>query len=180
MRVFDPVRLADLETRMWQAYYEKSRVRLFSLLVTMLREQYGYSWATAADEAFHLGRAASTFADIRSDYEQVLPDLEHAYQAVRDRHDAGFDAAAVARAELAWWVARRVPGTDSPEQVGALIAEEYALLYGAAPKDVLKAAVRRAEAAALRDRQAAEPEWATIRRMLEESYRDLHAALSDE
>ena len=40
MRAFDPDRLADLEVRMWQAYYAKERSRLVGLLVTMLHEQY--------------------------------------------------------------------------------------------------------------------------------------------
>jgi hypothetical protein len=49
----DP-RMADLELRMWQAYYGKERVQLFALLV----------------------------------------------------------------AELAWWVAHRTPGEESPERAG--------------------------------------------------------------
>jgi len=53
MRAFNPPRLADLEVRMWQAYYAKERLRLFGLLVTMLHEQYHYSWATATLEGFH-------------------------------------------------------------------------------------------------------------------------------
>src|SRR5262249_4182033 len=63
MRQFEPARLATLEVGMWQAYYAQQRVRLFSLLVTMLREQYHYSWATATLEGFHLARAAATFGD---------------------------------------------------------------------------------------------------------------------
>src|SRR5262249_363003 len=42
LRQFQPARLADLEVRMWQAYYAKERVRLFTLLTKMLREQYHY------------------------------------------------------------------------------------------------------------------------------------------
>src|SRR5438445_7834009 len=76
MRQFDPNRLADLELRMWQAYYAKQNVGLFTLLVTMLHEQYRYSWTTATREAFHLARAAATLGNARSDYERVLPDLE--------------------------------------------------------------------------------------------------------
>src|SRR6185436_19358914 len=67
MREFEPDRLARLELEMWQAYYAKENVRLFRLLVTMLREQYHYSWAVAAKEAFHLARAAATFGNARSD-----------------------------------------------------------------------------------------------------------------
>ena len=52
-----------------------------------------------------------------------MPDLEAAYSTARDWLDAGFDPPAVARAELAWWVARRIPGQNSVEQVGGLIAD---------------------------------------------------------
>src|SRR5947208_2051651 len=69
MRRFDPARVADLEARMWQAYYAKQRGRLFFLLVTTLREQYHYSWAIATLEGFHLARAAATFGDLQSGYD---------------------------------------------------------------------------------------------------------------
>src|SRR5688572_11195927 len=129
LRAFDADRLADLELDMWQAYYRKERLRLFRGLVVTLREQYRYRWSDAVRAGSHLARAASTFGDARSDYERVLPDLEAAYDIARRWTGARFDPAAVARAELAWWVARRVPGQNSPEQIGSLIADEYALLY---------------------------------------------------
>jgi hypothetical protein len=178
MREFNPTRLADLELRMWKAYYAKDRARLFGLLVTMLREQYRYSWATATREAFHLARAASTFGDLKDDYEQVLPDLESGYATAKSWLDAGFDPRAVARAELAWWVARRIPGQNSADQVGHLIAQEYALLYETSAERMAPAALLRATAAKIRDEQAAQPDWDRIGRLLEQSYRELHAALA--
>ncbi len=180
MRVFDPVRLTHLEVDMWKAYYAKQRVRLFSLLVTMLHEQYHYSWATATREGFHLARAAATFGDLKGNYDVVLPDLETAYAMARDWTHAEFDPARVARAELAWWAQRRVPGANSPEQVGALIADEYALLYETSRARVADAALLRAEAGALRDAQAPQPDWDRIRDLLLRSYTALHAALSSE
>ena len=178
LRQFSPERLADLETRMWQAYYAKERLRLFALLVATLREQYRYSWAVATVEAFHLARAASTFAELRGDYERVLPDLEAAYRRTRSWSGGAFDPRAVARAELAWWVARRVPGQNAPEQVGRLIAEEYALLYETAVPRVEQAALLRAQAAALRDAQAQSPDWNRIAGLLLASYRELRLALA--
>ena len=178
MRRFDAARLADLEVRMWQSYYAKERVRLFGLLVTMLHEQYRYSWATAVTEGFHLARAAATFGDLKSNYDVVLPDLEAAYARAKSWMDASFDANAVARAELAWWVARRVPGRNSPEQIGSLIAEEYALLYETSPAVVQSAALLRAQAGAVRDAQASQPDWDRVARLLRESYRELAAALA--
>ena len=178
MRRFEPARLANLEVRMWQAYYAKERARLFGLLVTMLHEQYRYSWATAAIEGFHLARAAATFGDVHGGYEAVLPDLEAAYAQARSWTGAQFDPRAVARAELAWWVARRTPGQNSAEQIGALIAQEYALLYETTPENVAEPAFLRARAAALRDQQAASPDWDTIGRLLRASYDELLHALA--
>ena len=180
MREFNPPRLADLEVRMWQAYYAKERMRLFGLLVTMLHEQYHYSWATATVEGFHLARAAATFGDLRGGYDVVLPDLEAAYAKAKSWTHAEFDPRAVAHAELEWWVARRVPGQNSPEQIGGLIADEYALLYETTRARVESAALLRAQAAALRDAQAGRPDWDRIGRLLLQSYSELRAALSTE
>jgi len=180
MREFNPPRLADLEVRMWQAYYAKERLRLFGLLVTMLHEQYHYSWATATLEGFHLARAAATFGDLRNGYDVVLPDLEAAYAKAKSWTHAEFDPRAVARAELAWWVARRVPGQNSAEQIGGLIADEYALLYETTRARVEAAALLRAQAAALRDAQAGRPDWERIGRLLLQSYSELRSALSTE
>ena len=180
MRQFNPSRLADLEVRMWQAYYAKERVRLFSLLVTTLREQHHYSWAVAATEGFHLARAAATFGDLRSDYDIVLPDLEAGYAIARSWTGAGFDPRVVAKAELAWWVARRIPGQNSPEQVGALIADEYAVLYETTRARVETPALLRAQAAALRDAEAGKPDWVRIGVLLQASYRELLSALASE
>jgi hypothetical protein len=180
MRQFNPARLASLELRMWQAYYAKDRVRLFGLLVTMLHEQYRYSWAMATREAFHLARAAATFGDIRDHYEVVLPDLEAAYATAAWWLDAKFDPPAVARAELAWWAARRVPGQNSAEHVGRLMADEYALLYETSAARMEQAALLRATAGKLRDDEAARPDWDRIGTLLEQSYRELLDALSTE
>lgn len=178
INAFDPYRVADLELQMWQAYYEDDTVRLFRLLVVTLREQYHYSWATAASAAFDLARAASTFANAQFNYVTVLPDLESAYTTARDWLDADFDPAEVARAELAWWVARRTPGKNSPDQVGGLMADEYAMLYGAPRASVLHAARLRAEAAALRDQQADAPDWDRVGSLLAQSYVELHRSLN--
>lgn len=177
LRAFDPDRTAALELRMWQSYYERRNVRLFADLVTMGHEQYRYPWAKATIAAYHLARAAATFANLKSDYEQVLPDLERAYTIAKDWTHAGFDPAAVARAELAWWVARRVPGQNSPEQVGQLIADENALLYEVPRERVLEGSILRARAGRLRDEGGERADWAEVARLLQQSYRSLHAGV---
>jgi hypothetical protein len=177
IREFDADRIAHLEIEMWKAYYEKRNVRLFLLLTEMLREQRRYPWARAATEGFYLARPAARFAGMTGGYDAVLPDLERAYGMAKDWTGAGYDTAAVARAELAWWVARRDPKTQSPENVGRLIADLYAKMYGVTLERVAHAGRLRAEAAALRDRGRQQPDWATISELLRTSYRELHAAV---
>jgi hypothetical protein len=179
LRVFDPDRVAALELDMWQAYYKKEKVRLFRGLVTMLHEQNRYSWVRASQAGFYLARAAATFGDARSDYERVLPDLEKAYTIERDWMGASFDPAAVAKAELAWWVARRVPGQNSAEQVGALIARENGLLFGVPDAQVLEASTLRARAGRLRDEGGENADWPEVSRLLVASYRELHRAVNN-
>ena len=92
---------------------------------------------------------------------------------------AGFDPHAVARAELAWWVARRDPRQSSAENVGRLIAEEYSLLYEAPIERVARAALLRAEAGRLRDEGAPRPDWEQVGSLLRESYRALLIGLNE-
>jgi hypothetical protein len=180
LRAFDPERLASLEVDMWQAYYEKDRLRLTRDLVTTLREQYRCSYGNAFRIGFRFGRAASVFAAATADYERVLPDLERGYTLIRGCVEATFDPAAVARAELAWWVARRTPLERSPERVGALIADENALVY-AVPRDrVLEASVLRAQAGRLRDDGGERADWSVVSDLLHRSYRALHRAVNSD
>jgi hypothetical protein len=178
LRVFNPDRMADLEVDMWQAYYRKENVRLFHGLLLTLHEQYRYSWAQAAVTGFYLARAAASFATMTSNYEKVLPDLERAYQRIRAWTGSPFEPPAVARAELAWWVARRIPGEDSPENVGRLIASENALLFDVPRERLTTASVLRARAGRLRDEGGEHADWVKVSQLLHESYRDLHEAVN--
>ena len=178
LKAFDPDRTAALEVDMWQAYYKKEKFRLFRGLVTLTHEQYRYPWAKATRASFHLARAAARFSEIRDGYDEVLPDLEAAYTIARDWTHSSFEPRAVAKAELAWWVARRVPGQNAPEQVGRLIAEENALLYAVPVDRVLEASTLRARAGRLRDDGGDRADWAEVSRLLVQSYRLLHAAVN--
>lgn len=177
LRDFDPDRTAALELDMWQAYYQRRNVRLFTDLVVLLREQYRYTWARAALAGLYLARAASNFAELRGGYDQVLPDLTSAYAMARDWTKGGFNPREVAAAELSWWVARRLADQNSAEEVGRLIAAEYALLYEA-PVDLLdEAGLLRARAAKLRDAGGDHADWPAVGVLLRDSYRSLASAL---
>jgi hypothetical protein len=171
-RVFDPEQIGAGEVRMWQAYYGGQRLRLFLELLRMLRDQFGLSWFEALRIGFLLARSAMRFKDVWENYEAVaLPDLAAAYERIRRATGKGFDPVVVARAELAWWVARRTPGDKLPEVVGQRIGELYSAFYEHESPAYYQAGLLRAQAAYLRDQQEDQADWDRIRNMLVESYR---------
>ncbi len=176
--VLDPDKIAIAETRMWQAYYAGDLSRLNSEMVALLRAQFGLASADAERIARSLSFAAMKFAISGGNYEQVvLPDLEVAYLQLRAVLKLSFDPREAARAELAWWVARRTPGQDNPQQIGKRIARLYAILYGRERPEFLEAGVLRAEAAQLRDRRGMNSDWTEVERLLRRSYRVLADAV---
>jgi hypothetical protein len=107
----------------------------------------------------------------------VLPDLEAAFGELRRVTKRPFDPKQAARAELAWWVARRTPGQDSAQQVGQGIGQVYAILYGQDRPGFEEAGVLRAEAGRLRDQGGAACDWQQVETLLQQSYRVLTKAI---
>jgi Polyketide cyclase / dehydrase and lipid transport len=187
-RRFDPDRLADLEFRMWQAYYRRQPVRLFGLLVRANRELAGVGWPRAVQAAFRLARAAIRFGRAQGDYDRFEPGIAAGYRALR--LPPHVDVTTVARRELRWWVVRREIGVMAGSAAGDAITALYAALYDQPEADVAEAGRLRGEAAEVRDRGAADdPDgpygpglgyWPEVERLLHASYRSLHAAVGQE
>lgn len=175
---FDADKVARAETRMWQAYYGENQAQLALQLVAFLRGQHGLSLWEAKEAGELLARSAMKFRSAGGDYDNAsLPELIQAYSLIQRAVHARFDPEQVARAELAWWVARRTQGQNSAEQVGDKIARLYGLLYGKDHQSFLKAGVLRAQAAALRDSGGNAANWEEVGDLLQKSYRELKKAL---
>jgi hypothetical protein len=174
---FDPETVAASEVAAWQALQGREDFSVYFNVMQMLREQHRYTWFKAAEAGFALGRATNTFVNLHGHYDRVLPDLTDAAAIQKDWGAASYDPAAVAKAQLTWWVARRLPNQNSLDDVSRLIAEEYALRYEISPEQASDAALRRAEAVQLLDSGGIDPDWRTIQKDLEDSYRALHGAI---
>ena len=171
---FDADKVAHAETRMWQAYYSGDKAQLGLQLIALLRSEHGLSLLEAREVGERLASSAMAFRAARGDYERaVLPDLSKAYGLIQRATGASFDPGKVARAELAWWVARRTPGQNSAEQVGKKMAELYALLYGRDAPAFEIAGLLRAQAAQVRDSGGKDADWVRIENLLRQSYREL-------
>lgn len=170
--------VAAAETRMWQAYYAADPLRLHGELTALLQAQFHLPPAEANAVAQNLAMAAYKFETSDGDYETlVLPDLERAYGQLRTALKRPFDPRQAARAELAWWVARRTPGQDSAQQVGAKIGQLYGIVYGAERPGFIEAGVLRAEAGRLRDSGGANCDWQQVESLLQRSYQALVRAI---
>lgn len=171
---FDADEVARAETRLWQAYYSGDKTQLGLQLIALLRKQHGLSLFEAKEIGELLAGSAMNFRSANGDYESVvLPDLSKAYGLIKQATGASFDPDKVARAELAWWVARRTQGQNSAEEVGKRIAELYALLYGSDSPAFEKAGLFRAQAAEVRDSGRQDADWAHVEDILRKSYREL-------
>jgi hypothetical protein len=183
---FDPDELADLETRMWKAYYRRQPVRLFGLLVLALREQAHASWPRALASAVLLTKGAIGFAQATGDYDRFAPDIARGYRLLGLPKTVDLDE--VARWELRWWVVRRELGLSAGEAAGEAITRLYAAFYDVPMEVVAEAGRLRGVAAEVRDRgAAADPDgpqaagrayWPEVARLLRESYRSLAGSLS--
>lgn len=174
---FDPDRMAAYEVAMWRSVQAHEDFGVFFNIVPMQRELHGYSWFRAAQESFYLSRATTTFTELRGRFERVLPDLEDAAAVHKTWTNGAFDAAAVARAQLDWWVTHKQPNLNSIDRVAPLIAREYALRYQISDAQATDAAFRRAEAMQLFESGGADPRLSAVTRLLADSYRALQHAL---
>jgi hypothetical protein len=166
---FDPDRVAAAEVRMWKAYYGGKIQEVGLELLDLLVGQFHLSAPDALVIAVDLSSATLAFQSAREDYQtQVLPGLRGAYGRLKTLTKGAWDAEAAAQAELEWWVKRRTPGHNSPEEVGRSIAKLYKILYGKSNRDIERAGLLRAQAAHIRDTGS---DWSKIRKLLQESYR---------
>ena len=172
---FDPAKVALAETELWQAAAVKEDVGIYTSSMFLLREQHRYTWFRAVQAGFYLGRATIVFNNSLGKFERVLPDLEAAARIQRDWTGASFDPVIVARAQLDWWVALRTPGLT--DQVTGFMANEYALRYDHSQGPLADAAIRRAQAAQMRELAKIDPDWPAITALLTDSYRSLAEAL---
>lgn len=176
--VFDAEKVAMAEARMWRAYYAENPVAIGMELLQLMTTQFNLPRRKALAVTQPLMRAAQTFEKVRSGYHSaVLPDLVEAYTELKRVSGMDFVPEDTARAELTWWVARRMPGSDSPEHVGQLIAELYARLFGKECQEFEAAGLLRARAAAERDRGGRSCNWGRVESLLIESYGELRKGL---
>ncbi len=175
---FDTLGVADAEARMWRASYSGETHMISPCMEEMLRGQFGIEVYPSQEVARRRAIASMRFRSAQGGYEtNTLPFLTEAYRVLSAVSGLNFNPHEAARAELAWWAARRGPGTNSVDAIGESIANLYRTLYGGDHPSFATAGRLRAEAAALRDAGREKTDWHQVRALLRRSYAELGKAV---
>jgi hypothetical protein len=156
-RSFDPCRIADLEYRMWVAYYLRRRTRLLAAAVRLLRLGFGTELGRILRGAWLVLRAVQLWAPFPdNDPDGAQARMHDLYALVRLRFGEPADPARAASLEIDWWRAHRErQHAPDPVKTGDELVESvtrlYCYLFGTTEAMVRPAAVHRVQAMDLSD-----------------------------
>lgn len=186
LAAFEPARLAAQEQAAWEAYYQRQWPRLFWLMLQVMRDQFGLSWAQAIYAAALNTQAQLIFARQGDQDGAAEAAMRRFYALVREPLGANYDVDRAAAAEVRWWVVhrRRHEYPDTSALVAAM-ATLYQEVYGLPAERVQAAAEGRVRAVAASDRwldqrqPAGSPLLTDVRDELHAGYAALKQALTD-
>jgi hypothetical protein len=157
LRSFDPVRIADLEYRMWVGYYLHRWPQVLAAMVGLIRLGFGMDWVRTLHAAWLMLRASQRWAPFPdNDPDGARACMRRFYALVRLRYGEPADPAQAAALEVDWWRAHRQrqyspdPGASADELIDSL-TRLYCYLYGEPEAAVRPVAVHRAQAMDISD-----------------------------
>jgi hypothetical protein len=121
LRSFNPAQIADMEYRVWVAYYRREWVRLLVASVGLVHAGFGMDWLRTLHGAWLVLRANQLWAPAPdNDPDGARRCMRRFYGLVRLAYGEPQDVAGAARLEVDWWRAHRerqrlAPRTDSGE-----------------------------------------------------------------
>ena len=189
LRSFDPVGIADLEYRMWVAYYLRRWRNLLAASVRLLWLGFGTDLARILPGAWLILRAVQLWAPFPdNDPDGAQARMRELYALVRLRFGEPADPALAASLEIDWWRAhRRRQHAPHPAETGDELAESvtrlYCYLFGETEAVIRPAVVHRVRAMDLSDQWVREgclpdsPLLPLERAALVRAYTALHAAV---
>jgi hypothetical protein len=157
-RTFDPVRVGNLETDAWAAYYRHEWRAFLTAAVAMVGAGFGMGRAKTLLGAWRVLRANQVWAPYPdNDPDAARGQMRRFYALVARDKRLDIDPARAAELEVEWWRLHRDhqhAAEGQPVEERALVqalVDLYAYTYDADPTSVRPAAVARVEAMDLSD-----------------------------
>jgi hypothetical protein len=172
LRSFDPVRLADLECRVWVGYYLRQWPRVLIASVGLVRVGFGMDWYRTLHGAWLVLRANQLWAPYPdNDPKRALACMRRFYAQITLAHGEPANPAKAAELEVDWWRVHRegqhrdgahaIDDTEPAEELAESLTRLYCYLYSEPEVALRPAAVHRARAMDLSDewvRQGCRPD----------------------
>ena len=157
LRSFDPLRIADLEYRMWVGYYQQRWTQVLTASVRLAWLGFGTDLARILQGSWLMLRAVQSWAPFPdNDPGGAQARMRELYELVRLRFGQPADPARAASLEIDWWRAhRRRQYAPHPPETGDELVESvtrlYCYLFGETAAVVRPAAAHRVQAMDLSD-----------------------------
>ena len=192
LRSFDPLRVGDLEYRMWVSYYRRQWVRVLLGAFRLAWLGFGADWLLILQSAALLLRAVILWAPFPdNDADGARACMSEIYGLVRHRFGEPVDPAQAAKLEVNWWTVHRERqyAPESAELFHKLVeavTHLYCCLFSELEAAVRPAAVFRVQAMDLSDqwvREGCQPDSPLLpleRATLVRAYAALLAAVHHE
>jgi hypothetical protein len=183
------LRLADLEHRMWVAYYLRRWPRLLAASVRLLQLGFGTNLPRILQGAWLMLRAVQLWAPFPdNDPDGAQARMHELYALIRLRFGEPADPAQAARLEIDWWRAHRkrqyaVHPAETGDELVESVTRLYSHLSGKTEAMVRPAAAHRVQAMDLSDqwvREGCPPDSPLERAALVRAYAALLAAVHHE
>ncbi|HSX18238.1 MAG TPA: hypothetical protein VLE51_02705 [Candidatus Saccharimonadales bacterium] len=182
MRKADFVRCAQIETKMWRAYYNHHFIKPAFYLLVSMRTAFQCSWVSSARLAWYGGKAALIYRLQKGheNYPRILKNLVKFYKVGSDHSVEPFDYHKAAELELEWWDIHRYP-EKYDKSLEQSIAEAAAVVYHCQPKDLREYASYRAQAAGMltheSDKYPEKNDWPKIDDLLYKTWQSFSEAV---
>jgi hypothetical protein len=165
LRSFDPIRLADLEYRVWVGYYQRRWLRVLIASVGLVRRGFGMDWYRTMHGAWLVLRANQLWAPYPDNHpKRAQTCMRRFYALVRLTYGEPANPAKAAELEVEWWRVHRegqhrdrphysdgIEDAEPSEELVESLTRLYCYLYGEAEAALRPAAVHRARAMDLSD-----------------------------
>jgi hypothetical protein len=157
LRSFDPFRIADLEYRMWVAYYLRRWPHLLAASVKLLGLGFGTDLARILPGASLMLRAVKLWAPFPdNDPDGAQARMRELYALVRLRFGEPADPARAASLEIDWWRAHRqrqhaFESAEAGDELAESVTRLYCYLFGETEAVIRPAVVHRVRAMDLSD-----------------------------
>ena len=158
LRSFDPLRVADLEFRVWVGYYRRDWPGVLRASVGLVRAGFGMDWVRTLHGAWLVLRANQLWAPADNDPDGARRCMRRFYGLLKISYGEPRDVAEGARLEVDWWRVHRQRqyDTDPADELVEALTRLYTFLYDEPAGAVRPAAVFRTEAMDLSDQWVAE------------------------